>query len=403
MRLYDPLDSYLLSRGRVESNAEPRRSGLPSAFWLRALLSAPRALNGAIAGFEQLFSSSVTLIVIFEGEMGQASAELEHAQGLLAGLSAQSLGEAPARRWLAHRYAVSYRQSKVFQQGAFNDTLEVAAPWARLAAVYEAVRRSAGAFALVLAHLSHAYPDGCSIYFTLVATRKGDALKRYDALIDAALTAALSEGATLSHHHGVGTSKAHLLDAELGGGLETLHRLRRAWDPEKLFNPATFEPLRSTPAVHVPEPIPGVDAVSGIATFVGTTLLSDIETAARQKGWSLGLGSSPPALSLCAFIDAGLPGLPDPFLDPVRGAVCGIEARGPRASFRLLPAPRRATGPDLAALCVGAGGRIATVERASLALVRVAHASGNAAVTSSLPEGERAAWQRIVDAFAPRG
>jgi alkyldihydroxyacetonephosphate synthase len=402
MRLYDPLDSYLLSRGRVQGNGERRSSGLPSEFWLRALLSAPRALNGAIAGFEQLISSSVTLIVIFEGDVEQASVDLQQARRLLVGLSAESLGEAPARRWLAHRYAVSYRQSKVFQQGAFNDTLEVAAPWARLAAVYEAVRHSAGAFALVLAHLSHAYPDGCSIYFTLVGTRKGDALDRYDTLIDAALTAALAEGATLSHHHGVGTSKAHLLEAELGGGLETLHCVRRAWDPERLFNPATFEPLRPAPPVHVPEAIPGVDAVSGIATFAGATLLSDIEAAARQKGWSLGLASSASALSLRAFIDAGLPGQPDPFLDPVRGAVCGIEARGPTASFRLLPAPRRAIGPDLTALCVGAGGQIAAVERASLALVKREHAPGCAAVTSPLGEAERAAWQRIVDAFAAR-
>ena len=68
-------------------------------------------------------------------------------------LGAASLGEGPARAWLAHRYSVSYRQSKVFQQGAFNDTLEVAAPWARLAQVYDAVRRSASAHALVLAEI----------------------------------------------------------------------------------------------------------------------------------------------------------------------------------------------------------------------------------------------------------
>ena len=145
-------------------------------------------------------------------------------QRLLVELGGQSLGEAPARAWLVHRYAVSYRQSKVFQQGAFNDTLEVAAPWARLAEVYDAVRRAAGAYALVLAHLSHAYPEGCSIYFTLVATRAGDALSsRYDSLPDATLGAALAAGATgASHHHGVGTSKAHWLDAELGGRLDTL-------------------------------------------------------------------------------------------------------------------------------------------------------------------------------------
>jgi alkyldihydroxyacetonephosphate synthase len=311
-----------------------------------------------------------------------------------------SLGEAPARAWFAHRYAVSYRQSKVFQQGAFNDTLEVAAPWARLSRVYAAVRAAAGAHALVLAHLSHAYPDGCSIYFTLVATRAGDPLSRYDALIDAALGAALAEGATLSHHHGVGTSKAHLLDAELGGGLDTLRRLRRAWDPDGLLNPSTFEPLREAPRFASREALPGIDAISGIATYRGGATLSEIEGAANAKGWTLGLVGKVPELTLAGFIDAGLPGLPDPFADPVRGSVCGIEARGDVARFRLLPAPRRATGPNLAALCVGAGGAIAQVERASLALVRRG-VSYSAAVASpsALSSGESAAWERVLSAF----
>ncbi len=406
MRLYDPIDSYLLRRGKVadERGREPQSSGVPRGFWLRAALGSPRALNGAIAGFERFVSGSATLILIFEGESHQATGDLERAERLLRGLGGASLGEGPARAWLAHRYSVSYRQSKVFQQGAFNDTLEVATTWARLAHVYAAVRSAAGAHALVLAHLSHAYPDGCSIYFTLVATRAGDALARYDALLDAALGAALAEGASLSHHHGVGASKAHWLDAELGGGLATLRRLRRAWDPDSLLNPSTFEPLREAPPQRVREPLPGIDAVSGIATYPADTSLSELESAAQAKGFSLGLCGPALALTLGEFIDAGLPGLPDPFADPVRGNVCGLEARGPVASFRLLAAPRRASGPSLAALCVGAGGAIARVERASMALVRRDAAVVPALPASSPPlsDAEAAAWQRVVDVFRAR-
>lgn len=405
MRLYDPIDSYLLGRGKVadeRAGQAPRSSGMPSGFWLRAALGSPRALNRVIAGFERLVSGSATLILVFEGQVDETERDLQHAAQLLGALAGESLGEGPARRWLSHRYAVSYRQSKVFQQGAFNDTLEVAAPWARLQGVYAAVREAAGAHALVLAHLSHAYPDGCSIYFTFVATRSGDALGRYDALLDSALGAALSEGATLSHHHGVGTSKAHWLEAELGGGLATLRRLRRAWDPDRLLNPNTFEPLRDAPAIRLREPLPGVDALSGIATFRGTAPLVEIEGAAQAKGFSLGLQGPLPALTLGEFIDAGLPGLPDPFADPVRGNVCGLEARGPVAHFRLLAAPRRATGPNLMALCVGARGEIARVESASLALVRraaLSTAATAAASSAPLSGAESAAWQRVVAAF----
>jgi alkyldihydroxyacetonephosphate synthase len=402
MRLYDPIDSYLLSRGKVsdERGETTARSGVPSGALLRAVLSVPRLLNGAIVGFERWVRGSATLILIFEGVSDAPHDELSRARRLLQELGGRSLGEEPARAWLSHRYAVSYRQSKVFQQGAFNDTLEVAAPWARLSAVYGAVRARAGAHALVLAHLSHAYPDGCSIYFTLVATRAGNALARYDAVIDSALAAALSEGATLSHHHGVGSSKAHFLDAELGGGLDTLRRLRSAWDPQRLLNPRTLEPLREAAGTSR-EPLPGVDAVSGIATFSGSTPLRNIERAANEKGLSLGLVGEAPALTLEEFIAAGLPGVPDPFADPLRGHVCGIEASGAHASFRLLSAPRRATGPNLAALCVGAGGAIARVQAASLPLVRGDAVAPGAprAEPAPLSLGEASAWQRIVSVF----
>ncbi|HEY6079095.1 MAG TPA: FAD-binding oxidoreductase, partial [Polyangiaceae bacterium] len=399
MRLYDPIDSYLLGRGKVagEDGREQRGSGVPSGVWLRAALAAPRLLNGAIAGFERWLSASATLILIFEGDSVAALDERRSAERLLRELGGLRLGESPARAWLAHRYAVSYRQSKVFQQGAFNDTLEIAAPWARLGAVYTAVRRAAGKHALVLAHLSHAYPDGCSIYFTLVATRLGDALARYDALLDSVLGAALSEGATLSHHHGVGASKAHWLDHELGGGLATLRRLRRAWDPDGVLNPGALEPLRDAASVRQREPVPGIDAVSGIASFPGATPLREIEALATHQGLSLGLSGPVPEGSLAAFVEQGLPGAPDPFVDPVLGQVCGLQARGPVASFRLLPAPRRATGPDLTALCVGAGGELARVEAASLALVPQSRPRpAGAAASVELPGDERAAWQLLV-------
>lgn len=403
MRLYDPIDSYLLGRGKVadEHGREPKSSGVPSGFWLRSALARPVLLNGAIAGFERFFFGSATLILVFDGEPQEALDERAAVTRVLREFAAEDLGEAPARAWLAHRYAVSYRQSKVFQQGAFNDTLEVAAPWSRLSAVYDAVRRSAGKHALVLAHLSHAYPEGCSIYFTLVATRAGEPLARYDAIIDAVLGSALAEGATLSHHHGVGTSKAHWLDAELGGGLGVLRRVRQAWDPDAILNPATFVPLRDAPAQRAPEPVPGVDALSGIATFRGETPLVDIEIAAQRSGLSLGLLGDVPPLTLAGFVAAGLPGLPDPFADPVRGSVCGLAARTSAGAFRYLPAPRRAVGPNLMALCVGAGGALATVEAASLPLVRVAarQPSAPSVSPSALSADEAAAWSTLVAAF----
>jgi len=403
MRLYDPLDSYLLSRGKVEGERrrQAKSSGMPSGAVLRTMLAHPRVLSGAIHGFERFVSHFATLILVFEGERGEATAEHAAAAHLLSDRAELDLGEGPAREWLAHRYAVSYRQSNVFQQGAFNDTLEIAAPWARLADIYAAVRASASEHALVLAHLSHAYPDGCSIYFTLVASRSGNALGRYDALLDSVLVPAIEHGATLSHHHGVGASKAHLLDAELGGGIETLRQVRRAWDPDRVFNPGAFEALRPAPELKLTETVPGIDAVSGIASYRAQTPLSEIERDAGRHGLTLGLVGEIPSLSLGEFIAAGLPGVPDPRADPVRGGVCGIAARTRFGGFRYLPAPRRAVGPQLTALCIGASDSIARVESASLCLVRrdARTRDASAAPPAPLSEAERRAWSALIETF----
>ncbi len=79
-------------------------------------------------------------------------------------------GDAPARRWIERRYAVSYRQAPVFANGAFVDTFEVAARWSDLGRLYEGVRRAFGDYVFVMAHFSHAYPDGCCVYFSFAGS-----------------------------------------------------------------------------------------------------------------------------------------------------------------------------------------------------------------------------------------
>src|SRR5271170_6154611 len=103
----------------------------------------------------------------------------------------------------------------------FSDTMEVAAPWSKLGALYDGVRHALGDHVFVMAHMSHAYPDGCCIYFSFAGTagKSGDnwddASERvYDAAWRAALDAAVKAGGTIAHHHGVGRSKAPAMKDE---------------------------------------------------------------------------------------------------------------------------------------------------------------------------------------------
>jgi alkyldihydroxyacetonephosphate synthase len=148
-------------------------------------------------------------------------------------------GEEPGRAWLAHRYAVSYRMSPVFRDGAFVDTMEVAASWERLLDLYHSVRAAIGAHAVVMAHFSHAYPDGCSIYFSFAGHggSRGDSERIYDAIWRDGLDATTRVGGTISHHHGVGLLKAEHMVGEHREAMAIFAGLKASLDPDKILNP----------------------------------------------------------------------------------------------------------------------------------------------------------------------
>lgn len=188
------------------------------------------------------------LVTGCEGRTDVAAFTESVVQDVLAAVGAHDLGREPGEHWRAHRHGMSYRFAEYFRPGGtFGDaltldTMEVAATWGRLPQVYTAVRDALSAHVdLVLAHVSHAYPSGACIYFTLGAVNEGDesaALRRYDAAWDAGQRAALAAGGTGSHHHGVGLLRAPYLGDELGEvGLAVLRAVKQALDPHGLANP----------------------------------------------------------------------------------------------------------------------------------------------------------------------
>ena len=205
-----------------------------------AVLSRPRAVNGLVGAVaEKIARKGCKLIIGLEGarirteiEAALTFAELERA-------GARDLGEEPGRAWLAHRYAVSYKMSPVFRDGAFVDTMEVASSWEQLLDLYHSVREAIGRHAVVMAHFSHAYPEGCSIYFTFAGhgDDRASSEKLYDAIWRDGLEAATRVGGTISHHHGVGLLKAPYMFGEHREAMSILTALKHTLDPDNIMNP----------------------------------------------------------------------------------------------------------------------------------------------------------------------
>ena len=131
--------------------------------------------------------------------------------------------------------------------GVLVETLETATFWSRRDHLYtevkSALESSLGAGTLVLCHISHVYETGCSLYFT-VATGRGDhPVERWLTAKTAASDAILAAGATITHHHAVGTDHRPWLAREIGPvGVAMLRGLKDAVDPTGVLNPGVLIP-----------------------------------------------------------------------------------------------------------------------------------------------------------------
>ena len=90
-------------------------------------------------------------------------------------------------------------------------------------------------------HLSHVYPTGASLYFTVIAVLDEDPVAQWRSAKTAAMDALVASGATITHHHAVGRDHAPWLPAEIGAsGVDLLRAIKAHLDPDGLMNPGVL-------------------------------------------------------------------------------------------------------------------------------------------------------------------
>ncbi len=465
---------------------------------LRSFLSHPALFQRAIT---RLPLSSL-LVVGFEGDDRRTRENLDQATDLARRATGRDLGPGPGEHWYRHRYSVSFKLSPVFGQGAFVETIEVAGLWRDIPRIYSEVRSAVIGRAAILAHFSHAYREGCAVYFTLAGYRADPAGlgELYDQVVRRALAAAMRAGATVSHHHGIGLMKRAFIPEEYEGGDHLFWALKEALDPSGIMNPekvypptvpverpkteqsperSEFEAMASwehwtrrgrVVVPEVPEEIgevldlarstglsvvcqqarrPGeervlagggragagdrgptetslesftvldlsrldevldMDPVSGTVTAQAGITVHQLENYLHEKGFTLGfVPRSRLLLSLGDYLATSCPSEGSPLYGTILDNCLGLSGvMADRTPFRVRPSPRRAVGPDLMHLLLGAGGRYGVITAACLRVfplpaVReaVAFATDDAvvalsAVRTTLVRQARPEWVLIV-------
>ena len=158
-----------------------------------------------------------------------------------------------ADAWYRARLRSPYLRNALIAAGYGAETLETATDWTRLPGLLARLELAIGQALAdrdervhVFTHLSHVYPSGSSLYLTYLFRLGPDpdeARARTLAIKRAATDTIAAEGATITHHHGVGADHAPYLAAEKGAlGMAALEAVVRTFDPDGIMNPGVLLP-----------------------------------------------------------------------------------------------------------------------------------------------------------------
>jgi alkyldihydroxyacetonephosphate synthase len=181
----------------------------------------------------------------WQGDAERVRTRREEAAALLGRAGAVALGRAPGRAWARSRFETPYLRDELLARGVLAETLETATTWSRLAGLHRAVADALAAHApIVGCHVSHLYPTGASLYFTILARQlAGDEIGQWERLKRAAGDAIVGAGGTITHHHAIGRDHLPWMADEVGdAGVRLLHAAKAEFDPRGILNPGKLVP-----------------------------------------------------------------------------------------------------------------------------------------------------------------
>ncbi|MFE5704099.1 FAD-binding oxidoreductase [Rhodococcus koreensis] len=199
---------------------------------------------------EETVTGGCLAITTFEGTAEHTAERTAEARAVLQAHGGTSLGEEPGNGWEHGRFDAPYLRDSLLDAGALCETLETATTWGNLAALRAGVTTALteslsaqGTPPLVLCHISHTYPTGASLYFTVVSAQADDPIEQWRKAKTAAGDAIVAAGGTITHHHAVGVDHRPWMRDEIGDlGVTILRAVKDAVDPAGILNPGKLIP-----------------------------------------------------------------------------------------------------------------------------------------------------------------
>jgi alkyldihydroxyacetonephosphate synthase len=230
----------------MEGGLEAQRVIVQSG-WLPVVMRQYDAIETRRNFPDHAHGDDALILMIHEGPAAKVEAELAGVRDIAETMELAPAPEDVVSKWFEDRNHV-HSWEFFLEKGIIVDTVEISAPWDKIAGIYRAAVQSLQEVSGILsgsAHSSHVYRTGVNLYFSF-ATRPENSEDMADAYRDCwrrIVETTAAGGGGIAHHHGIGRVRKDYLPHDLGdGGTSLLRTLKQALDPTGFMNPGVLIP-----------------------------------------------------------------------------------------------------------------------------------------------------------------
>jgi alkyldihydroxyacetonephosphate synthase len=200
-------------------------------------------------GFE--LPRACLMLTAFEGGSADVARQVRQVSATYRQFGGISLGPSAGRSFEATKYDFPHIRDFLLDREVTADVSETSTVWNNILPLYRATMEAipagimeSGVRPWAGCHISHTYRSGASVYFTFsFRQQRGSELDQYLRVKRAAQQSFMDHGATLSHHHAVGTEHLPWLAADISPlGVRAVAAIKQELDPGNNMNPGRLQP-----------------------------------------------------------------------------------------------------------------------------------------------------------------
>lgn len=237
VRLNDPDKTALSLAFKSESSRLSQTAGKIFKHYLR------------VRGFD--LPKACLMLTAFEGRRDDVTSEMREVNAIYRKFGGVSLGPSAGKSFESTKYDFPHIRDFLLERDVTTDVSETSTVWSNLLPLYRATMAAirdgvleSGVPPFSGCHISHTYRSGASVYFTFgFMQQTGREMEQYLRVKRAAQRSFMDHGATLSHHHGVGTEHLPWLAEDISPlGVKAVAAIKRGLDPGNIMNSGRLQP-----------------------------------------------------------------------------------------------------------------------------------------------------------------